>query len=107
METWFTIISDDGSDYATLLDRGTKADVFATLDEYVPATVRVLEQDRDDEFAQTLESMNGEEWLRSNACPTCHRMDFEAVLEESLKSRICRVGLKVRLTNAEETHEKP
>lgn len=64
MNTWFTVISDDGSEHTTLLDRGTKADVFAVLDEYVPSAARVLEQDRDDEFAQTLESMNGEEWLR-------------------------------------------
>lgn len=101
-QTWFTIITDDGEEHKTLLDRGTKAEVFSTLDEYVPSSVRVLEQNRDDEFAETLQSLNGEEWLRNSVCPVCHRMDFDAVLEESLTSNIGIKIMEVRLLNAKE-----
>lgn len=71
--TWFSVYTDDGAEPNLLLDRGVKQDVFETLGEYDPQTVRVIEFDRDDDYAQQIEALNGEEWLHQNDCPTCGR----------------------------------
>lgn len=72
-ESYFDIYTDDGDDPQLLLGWGRKWDVFDILNQYDPQTVRVTELDRADEFATRIESLNGEEWLRQNSCPTCGR----------------------------------
>ena len=100
-EPHFTVMSDDGAE-PTLIYEGDKTEVYRLLShEYDPKTVRVSEYEDDSEDADRVSSLNGEEWLRQNPCPVCCRMDFDAVLQESMKSRICREGLKVRMLNAE------
>lgn len=99
-ESYYTVYSDDGEEPQLLID-GDKQDVFETLDQYDPKGLLVTEWSDDSIQADKIESLNGEEWLMQNSCPVCHRMDFNAVLDESLTSQMMREILKTRIKNSE------